>query len=75
MAKHVDTISAIAVLVRTGHGTIKQDGTFSDTLGTTYRVPRQMKGWQSITYEGLRYRLGGGIHAPYFICLNNPIRH
>lgn len=40
---------------------------------TIDRIPRQHVGWQSITYKGRRYRLGGGIRTDYFINLDNPI--
>lgn len=33
----------------------------------------QHKGWQSVSYEGRRYQLYGGIRTPNWISLDNPI--
>lgn len=59
--------------VRTGEGTVKDDGTFTDTVETAIeRVPRQNSGWQSVRYKGHRYQLHGGIRTNWFVCLNSP---
>lgn len=64
----------IQIQVRTGLGTVTRDGNwFTDFVKTINRVPRQHKGWQSVTYKGKRYQLYGGVHVLSFICLNNPI--
>ena len=59
--------------VRTGHGTVTWSGTFTDAIGSAYRVPRQHSGWRSVAWEGRRYQLHGGIRTQHFICTNNPI--
>ena len=38
------------------------------------RVPRYHAGWQSVTYNGNRYQLHGGIRTDYFIDLASPIK-
>lgn len=64
----------ITLDIRTGLGTVRQDGTFTDLVRIARRCPRQHSGWQSVTFEGMRYELHGGIRTNLFICLNNPIR-
>lgn len=62
------------IRVRTGLGNPKGDGTgFTDEIETIARTPRQHKGWESVNYKGKRYQLHGGVHTPWFICLNSPI--
>jgi len=60
--------------VRTGKGTVRFDGTFTDVVDTANRGVRQHSGWQSVTYKGKRYQLYGGIRTNWFICLNSPIK-
>lgn len=60
--------------VRSGKGTVRPDGTFTDEIEKVSRVPRQHKGWESVTYKGQRYQLHGGIHTEWFICLTTPIK-
>ena len=61
--------------VRSGEGTVRlSDGTFTDVITTAQRAVRQHAGWQSVTYQGKRYQLFGGIHTNWFICLNSPIK-
>jgi hypothetical protein len=65
----------VAFRVRSGLGTVSEDGReFTDIVETVARKPRQHTGWQSITYQGRRYQLFGGVRTSLFICLNNPIR-
>lgn len=59
--------------VRTGLGTVKEKGQFTDTLQHVRRAVRQHSGWQSVRYAGKRFQLHGGIRTEAFICLNNPI--
>ncbi len=47
---------------------------FTDSIEMIERVPRQHSGWQSVTYQGQRYQLNGGIRTFWFICLSNPIK-
>ena len=61
-------------VVRSGGGTVLNDGTFTDVVDVVSRTPRQHFGWQSVTYRSKRYQLFGGIHTAYFINLSNPIR-
>jgi hypothetical protein len=42
-------------------------------VGTIERVPRQHSGWQSVTYNGQRFQLHGGIRNPEFINIKHPI--
>lgn len=60
--------------VRSGIGTVSDDGSFTDVVATEVRTLRQHSGWQSVAYKGNRYRLGGGIRTDFYICLNNPIK-
>lgn len=60
--------------VRTGLGTVRDDGSFTDIVTTEARTPRQHAGWQSVRYMNKRYQLFGGIRTDYFICLNNPLK-
>lgn len=68
-------------VVRTGEGGqatgttswINPMGQFTDSTCVVRRVPRQHKGWQSVSYKGKRYQLFGGFHVYWFICLNSPI--
>lgn len=59
--------------VRTGNGSVKNDGTFTDVVEAVTRVVRQHVGWQSVRYNGSRYQLFGGIRTSQFIDLANPI--
>lgn len=60
--------------VRSGLGTVTHDGEFTDVIDTITRVPKQHKGWESVTYEKRRYQVFGGVRTPYFINLQNPLR-
>jgi hypothetical protein len=62
------------IRVRTGHGTVKSDGTFSDVIGTIERAPRQHNRWQSVMYDGKRYQLMGGVRTDWWINLSMPIK-
>jgi len=42
-------------------------------LATIERVPQQHTGWQSVSWQGNRYQLFGGIRNPEFIDIANPI--
>jgi len=57
--------------IRTGTGTINEDGSFSDSIGFDTRSVED--GRRRVRYQGKTYRLMGGIRTPYFICLNNAI--
>lgn len=71
----------IEIVVRSGTGSLfpfrdssdYYDVVFNDELDKVIRSPRQHSGWQSVRYGRKRYQLFGGIHTPYFICLNSPI--
>jgi len=43
-------------------------------FGLIERIPRQHKGWQSVTYKGKRYQVFGGIRNYEFIDLSNPLK-
>lgn len=59
------------ILVRTGHGNFDGNN-FDDVITIVHKVQKQHHGWRSITYNGQRYQVLGGIRTQFFICLNNP---
>lgn len=61
------------VEVRTGLGTVRDDGSFTDVVKTVWRTAQPQVGWESVRYRNKRYQLHGGIRTPRFICLNSPI--
>ena len=63
----------VPIAVRSGEGTVTDDGSFDDTIKFADLTPVQHLGWQSVRYKGKRYQLRGGVSTDYFICLNNPI--
>ena len=58
--------------VRTGLGSGNDDGTFTDTIETIQRMPRQNSGYQTVRYKGKRYKLWGGIRTNWYINLQMP---
>lgn len=52
------------------------DGNLSGNknLGGIERIPQRHNGWESVTYQGKRYQLFGGIRTDEFIDLANPIK-
>jgi hypothetical protein len=46
----------------------------SQPLQEISRSPRQHRGWESVTFQGKRYQVFGGIRGPEFIDLANPLR-
>ena len=65
---------SLLISVSTGLGDLRHDGTFSDVVEVTRRIPRFNVGWQAVTYRRGRYQLFGGVRTAYFICLNSPIK-
>jgi hypothetical protein len=65
--------NAMGLVVRTGenHGILI--GGFGDGVEWIVRKPREHSGWQSVTYEGRRYKLWGGIRTNFWINLSMPI--
>jgi len=63
----------IVLDVRSGGGTVNNDGIFNDVITVISRIPKQYSGWETVSYKGKRYHLHGGIRTNHFICLNNPI--
>ena len=68
----VPNFDAVTFDVRTGEGSLKGDGTFTDTVETIERMPRQNSGYQTVRYKGHRYQLYGGIRTNWFINLQSP---
>lgn len=66
-------MDAVSIIVRTGYGTVRRDGTFDDEVGTVTRVPKPCAGYAVVRYKRRRYQLHGGIHTPHFICVNHPL--
>jgi hypothetical protein len=64
--------------VRSGKGGLRynehDEAVFTDSLTTATRGVRQHSGWQSVTYNGKRYVLMGGIRTPLWINLSMPIK-
>jgi hypothetical protein len=60
--------------VTTDQSQPKLDGSFTHTIETVTRVPRQHRGWQSVTYQRQRFPLFGGIRTNWFINNDHPIR-
>ena len=64
----------IEIIVRSGTGTVREDGTFTDELIRVKRKPQEHHDWAHVNYLSRRYDLKGGTRTKYFICLNNPIK-
>jgi hypothetical protein len=69
---------SVRFVVRSGNGSITYDNPnpvrFTDEVCWANRVPVQNAGWQAVRYQNRWYQLFGGVHTPYFVCLNSPIR-
>lgn len=72
-ASRGENMESVVFAVRTGLGSVRSDGTFSDTVEYAYRSIEPRARWQAVRYDGKRYQLHGGIRTVLFINLSNPI--